>query len=167
MNFHLRRRLDFLVLALPLGIACGPGTGKTDGGDEASGASGTGDSSDEGATASTTAGSGSDTGGAEAACVAYAEKVRACEGAADYAGFEEYCEALIAEYASYYGPGCAVAYEDYFACLSMQTCEQLADEEGECRDEVLVLAQACGGDTGGDDPGGTASGGSEPNPTSG
>ena len=104
----------------------------------------------------TTAGESTDTGGPRCgpppsdaeprpACVDYAALLDTCnyDGTlsrpclAEIAG---YCEYYLEQYASTYGPGCAAAYEEYYACLSQLGCRA---GRGSCSEEQAAIGSAC------------------------
>lgn len=61
----------------------------------------------------------------------------------------EYCACMITYYGPMYGPNCATALEDYFACLSEVPCELMGADA--CPTEDVAMVNACGG---GEDSGG-------------
>jgi len=93
------------------------------------------------------------TGPVDSVCSDFADQIVECFP--KYAGGEDYLSGYCNDTLQYYGaysPECGTAAEEYFACLAMADCGDLAAETA-CPDEAAALAAACG------DIGSTSSGG--------
>jgi len=42
-----------------------------------------------------------------------------------------------------YGEPCGMAYEDLYACLSLLSCEEIADDTEDCPEAGMALDMAC------------------------
>jgi hypothetical protein len=55
-----------------------------------------------------------------------------------------YCQFHIEQYAMLYGEACGVAFEEFYACLSMLTCEELDDPTPRaCAEQFMALEMSC------------------------
>lgn len=68
-------------------------------------------------------------------CAEYGEWAANCYGLNDG---QEYCYFIIYEYGVYYGPACAAAWEELFACVSTQPCGAVG-----CAAEQNAMLSAC------------------------
>jgi hypothetical protein len=68
-------------------------------------------------------------------CADYGEWAANCYGVTDG---EEFCYYLISYYGTYYGPGCAAAFEELIACVSTQPCGAVG-----CANEQNAVSSAC------------------------
>lgn len=86
------------------------------------------------------------------ACQGYANKVVECYP--KYAGGEAMiaysCGCEIEYFTNYYGPQCAGAIEDYYACIAQTSCQELAGG-GACAQADMIVIDTCGfgGESGG------------------
>lgn len=106
-----------------------------------SGSSDTGPVADSG-----TAGTGPEptTGGdVPPACAAYGDAVTLCYDAEAGASAASYCAEAFANYEMNYGAECVAAFEDWLACLSALTCEELTGADPVCADQSGALETAC------------------------
>lgn len=82
------------------------------------------------------------------ACNDYAAKSNECyyDGGLSAECLEQYaayCQFGI-EYATMtYGDACGMAYEDLYACLSLLTCEEIADDTEDCTEAGMALETSC------------------------
>jgi hypothetical protein len=82
------------------------------------------------------------------ACIDYSAKSNECyyDG-----GLSEECLAQYAAYCQYgieyavmtYNEACGMAYEDRYACLSLLTCEELADDTDDCTEASTAIDMNC------------------------
>ncbi|MCX4240852.1 hypothetical protein [Paraliomyxa miuraensis] len=91
----------------------------------------------------TTAGEESTSGGGSAGCEAYADLVAECymDPAAGEATLN-YCIEQTAYYEAY-GAECLAAFEDFTACLSALTCDELTGADPVCEAEFEALNTTC------------------------
>lgn len=77
------------------------------------------------------------------ACLAFGNKVAECYD--EHMGEQAigYCAEALALYTEYYGPDCGVAFEDFVACLSSLSCEELTGPEFVCQVEYAKLQEVC------------------------
>ena len=76
-------------------------------------------------------------------CQSYGAKVAECSNPR-YAMEEAYSCALALEaFGTNYGPDCAKAYEDYYACLSALSCAEFTGADPVCVPEGMQLEAAC------------------------
>lgn len=107
-----------------------------------SGSSDTGPVADSGTAGST--GPEPTTGGdVPPACAAYGDAVTLCYDAEAGAAAASYCAEAFANYEMNYGAECVSAFEDWLACLSALTCEELTGADPVCADQSGVLETAC------------------------
>lgn len=80
-------------------------------------------------------------------CQAYGYLLASCYYGGDpamAANFTSNCEALLSYYQMYYGPACAMAFEDAVACLSQLSCQQIPMYgNGVCDAEAQAMGMAC------------------------
>lgn len=79
-------------------------------------------------------------------CEAYGYLFAACYYGGDpmaAAGFTMSCEQLLEYYQSYYGPACAMAFEDALACLTQLSCQQIPMYQNLCQAEAQGVSAAC------------------------
>jgi hypothetical protein len=57
--------------------------------------------------------------------------------------YQAYCQYYIDNSAMTYGPDCAMANEEFIACLSQLSCEVLSDAMEDCPNEQMLAYQAC------------------------
>lgn len=165
------QNLLFLLSAAPIGMGCiitgGDDTGETEAAtanpttnDPQTGTTAGADTDDPPATggmtgstgpvADSSTGPGADsetgvtTGGIELppACATYADAITNCYDDAAGAAAGQYCAETFEYYEMNYGAECITAYEDWLACLSALTCEELMGKEV-CPDQGAALETAC------------------------
>lgn len=56
---------------------------------------------------------------------------------------EAYCQYVIDTNATMFGETCRTAFEELFVCLSMLSCEELADKTDDCPDQLMGLEMNC------------------------
>lgn len=59
--------------------------------------------------------------------------------------YEAYCQYTIEYSTMAFGEACGMAYEEFLACLSQLTCEQVTDDAEDCPDELMALDMVCMG----------------------
>jgi hypothetical protein len=77
------------------------------------------------------------------ACVAYGDGVALCYDEMTGAAAATYCAETFAYYEMMYGAECVEAFEEYLACLSALTCEELTGMDSVCTQESMELASVC------------------------
>ncbi|MEM9453569.1 MAG: hypothetical protein AAGF11_05290 [Myxococcota bacterium] len=129
----------------------GPADGSSsssDSGSESGSDSGSssGSGSDSGSSSGSDSGSSSgssSTGMMLTTCEAYGDQIAYCYGNPAYEMLAEmYCIDAIAYYDMMYGPACAVAFEDFIACISNLSCADLMNNVG-CDAEFMMFAMTC------------------------
>jgi hypothetical protein len=79
-------------------------------------------------------------------CEAYGYLFAACYFGGDpmeAANLTMSCEQLLEYYQSYYGPACAMAFEDALACLTQLSCQQIPMYQNFCQAEAQGVSAAC------------------------
>lgn len=79
-------------------------------------------------------------------CEAYGYLFAACYYGGDpmmAASLTMSCEQLLQYYQSYYGPACAMAFEDALACLTQLSCQQIPMYQNLCQAEAQGVSAAC------------------------
>ena len=74
-------------------------------------------------------------------CMAYAANVANCFGG-DPKLYEYYCYGDLEFYAAIYGPACASAWEELYACIGSVSCMELSAGQG-CDPEVAGVQASC------------------------
>lgn len=102
------------------------------------------DSGSSGPGVDSSTGPGVTTGGTELppACATYADAITLCYDEKAGASAGQYCAESFAYYEMNYGAECVTAFEDWLACLSALTCEELMGKEV-CVDQGMALETAC------------------------
>jgi hypothetical protein len=79
-------------------------------------------------------------------CEAYGYLFAACYYGGDpmmAANLTMSCEQLLQYYQNYYGPACAMAFEDSLACLTQLSCQQIPMYQNFCQAEAQAFSVAC------------------------
>jgi hypothetical protein len=74
-------------------------------------------------------------------CVPYGETIASCFRGYDPDEVALYCACTLSYYAPMYGANCAAAFEEFYACVTPLSCEELM--MGPCADEMDNLSTEC------------------------
>ena len=107
------------------------GTGTSSGGTSSGGTSSSAESSSTTGTA------------VPPACTAYGDAITLCYDAEAGASAAQYCAEVFANYETNYGAECVAAFEEWLACLSALTCEELTGADPVCPDQQGTLETVC------------------------
>ena len=77
------------------------------------------------------------------ACADYADLITECYNEKEGMAVLDYCGEYLQQLYDSYGEGCVTAYEDYLACLSGLTCDELMGADPVCEAEETALDEAC------------------------
>jgi hypothetical protein len=82
------------------------------------------------------------------ACSDYAVKSNECYFDGDLPvecveQYAAYCQYGIEYSAMTYGEACGMAYEEFYACLSLLTCEEIADKTEDCLEAGMAIEMSC------------------------
>jgi len=77
-------------------------------------------------------------------CANYADQITECYNEKEGMAALDYCGEYLQQLYDDYGKACVTTYEDYLACLSVLTCEELMAAEP-CAEELATVTKTCVG----------------------